>query len=502
MKMRWWSFLLIILAAAVVGSCSSGGREEETVLNFALSGNPDTLDPHKTAGTLTFQTLRSVYDTLVEPDPSGRIVPALAEDWAVSDDFLTWTFSLRKGVVFHNGEGLTSKDVKATIERLQSKQIASPKADEFAAVAGIETPDDSTVVIRLSQYVPLLASLASGWGAILPKSLIDSGHDFGSAPVGTGPYVMKEWIRDSKIELEKNKDYWMNGLPKLSGIIMHIIPEQVVQVQGLQSGQIDISYIIDSKDVPELERNPETKVETVLTSLVQVLAMNCGKDPLRDIRVRQAINHAIDKQKVLDIAYGGGMVVGTFMDYSSAYYKDFTHLYPYNPEKAKNLLSEAGIGSETVLEMALPQNYPAHVRAGEIYQEMLKQVGLEVKIRLVDWSTWVSDVYRGANYDLTVIGHTGKLDPDGRLGSYGTGKTYVRWDNPTAAALMEKARTRVGFDERKAIYDEALEIMAREVPQAYIGTSYRYIGMNAGVEGFRIDPVIDTFDFRWTVLNK
>nr|MQY76180.1 hypothetical protein [Spirochaeta sp.] len=337
----------LLLSLFLAASLGAAGQKEAKALNFALSGNPDTLDPHKTSGTLTFQTLKSVYDTLVEPDQEGKIVPALAEKWEISADTLTWTFSLREGVVFHNGDQLTSQDVKATFERIQKEEIASPNANEFAVIKSIETPDDLTVVLKLSEpAAPLLATIASGWGAILPKSLIDSGHDFTAQPVGTGPYKLSEWVRDSKIVLDKNPDYWMKGLPKLDRIVLHIIPERSIQVQGLISGQIDISYLIDEEDEPLLGGRPDVKIEKSLTALIMVMGMNCDNPVLSDLRVRQAINMAIDKQKILDIAYGGGKVIGTFLDYSNAYYKDFTDLYPYNPEKAKALLAEAGVGSD------------------------------------------------------------------------------------------------------------------------------------------------------------
>ncbi|MBA7650688.1 Periplasmic dipeptide transport protein [subsurface metagenome] len=492
--------LIAVLTVLLLGGCA---EKEPSVLSFALSGNPDTLDPHKTSGTLTFQTLKSVYDTLTEPDQEGKIVPALAEKWEISDNSKTWTFFLRRGVVFHNGDKLSSQDVKATFERIKSEEIASPKANEFAPIAAIETPDEYTVVLKLSEpAAPLLATLASGWSAIMPKSLIDAGHDFAGRPVGTGPFKLTEWVRDSKLILKKNENYWMKGLPKLEGVVMNIIPERAVQVQGLISRQIDVSYIIDLEDVPQLEESGDVRIEKSLTSLIMVMSMNCSKPALKDLRVRQAITQAIDKKRVLDVAYGGGKVIGTFMDYGNAYYKDFTHLYPYNPEKAKALLAEAGVGKETVLKMFLPQNYPLHVKAGEMYQEMLSKVGLNVKLQLVDWSTWLSDVYSGARYDLTVIGHTGKLDPDGTLANYGQkDKRYVRWENPRAAELIKKAKTTTDFEKRKKLYGEALEIMAREVPFMYLGSSYRRVGLRKNVQGFRMTPRLDTFDFRWTEIK-
>jgi peptide/nickel transport system substrate-binding protein len=232
-----------------------------------------------------------------------------------------------------------------------------------------------------------------------------------------------------------------------------------------------------------------------------VMSMNCSNPVLKDIRVRQAINHAIDKQKVLDVAYGGGKPIGTFMDYGNAYYKDFSGLYPYDPEKAKALLAEAGIDPDTTLDLFLPQNYELHVKAGEMYQDMLTKVGLKVKIKLVDWSTWLSDVYRGTKYDLTVIGHTGKLDPDGTLGGYGTASRYVKWINPRAAELIVGARKVSGFENRKKMYDEALEIMAKEVPFMYLGSSYRYTAVRSNVSDFKMTPKLDTFDFRWTTVE-
>jgi peptide/nickel transport system substrate-binding protein len=485
----------LLLAAALAGAAPKP-------LVWALSGNPDTLDPQKTAGTLTFQTVRSIFDTLVEPDAKGQIVGALAERWQTSEDNLTWTFTLRKGVKFHNGDPLTSADVMATFERIRNKELASPKASEYAAITAIETPDAYTVIFKLAKpFSPLLAALASGWGAILPKGLIDAKHDFASKPVGTGAFVFKEWIRDNRIVLTKNPDYWMKGLPRFDSLILQIIPERAVQVQGLASGQIDGSDIIDQEDVPQLEASGKVNIERPLTAQIFVLAMNCSKPPLNDLRVRQAVNYAIDKQTVLDVAYGGGKTIGTFMNYGNAYYRDYTSLYPYDPAKAKSLLAQAGVGKDTVLEIVLPSNYPPHVKAGEMYQEMLSKVGLNAQIKLVDWPTWLKDVYTAAKYDFTVIAHTGKLDPEGTLGGYGTEKRYVRWINPTVADLIAKGATTIGFEKRKPLYDQATMIMAREVPFVFTGTSYRRIVTNKRVKGFRMDPILDTYDFRNTELE-
>ena len=248
-----------------------------------------------------------------------------------------------------------------------------------------------------------------------------------------------------------------------------------------------------------LQANPKVTIKKELSSLIMVMAMNCAREPLNDLRVRQAVNYAIDKRTVLDIAYGGGRVGSTFLDTGNPYYTDFSSLYPYNPEKARQLLKDAGVENRE-FTIAVPQNYPLHVKAAELMQQMLAKVGMNVKIQLMDWSTWLSSVYSGGNFDFTVIGHTGKLDPDGTLAGYGAGK-YVHWYNATAAAKIKEAAMVSEFSARKKLYTDALEIMAKEVPFVYIGTSYRYVGTRSNVFDFRMTPSLDSFDFRWTEMR-
>lgn len=297
----------------------------------------------------------------------------------------------------------------------------------------------------------------------------------------------------------RNGRYWMKGLPKLARVEFQIVPEQAVQVQGLGAGSIDALEFIDPDDLPVLQSNSKVTIKKELTSLILVMAMNTSRQPLTDLRVRQAVNYAVDKQVVLDVAYGGGKVGSTFLDTGNAYYTDFSSLYPYNPEKAKQLLKDAGVGNKE-FTITVPQNYPLHVKAAELIQQMLAKVGMNVKIQLVDWSTWLSSVYSGGNYDFTIIGHTGKLDPDGTLAGYGAGR-YVQYYNTTVDSKIKEAATVSDFAARKKLYTDALEIMAKEVPFVYIGTSYRYVGTRSNVFDFRMTPNLDTYDFRWTEMR-
>jgi peptide/nickel transport system substrate-binding protein len=485
---------LFLFAASPAQATGEAEAEAAEVVEVAIAGEPDSLDPHATSGTLTFQVLRNVYDTLVAPNQEGRIEPSLATSWETDPEELTWTFELREGVRFHNGNELTARDVRATFERILAEESGSPWKPEFSSISRIETPDPYTVVFHLEKpYAPLLSSLASGWGAILPAELIARGHDFAAEPVGTGPFRMSSWVRDNRIVLEKFDDYWMEDIPKVDQVNFNIVTEPSVQVQGLIGGDLHIIDTVLSGDLEVIRNADDARLYRQTTALVLVMAMNTARAPLDRLAVRQAINHAIDKQAVLDVAYTGGEVVGTFMDTQSPYYVDFTDMYPHDPERARRLLDQAGVGDEVTLDLVVPQNYEFHVRAAEMYNAMLSEVGVDTEIRLVDWSTWISDVYRNTQYDLTVIGHTGKLDPDGRLsGEF----AYTNWQNERARELIERARRVSEFSERKELYTEVLRIMAREVPFVYLGSPYLYVGLREEVTGFVMDPTLDTYDFR------
>ncbi len=491
---KFLQFIMVCIIFALFSACFP--QDELFSIRLALSGNPSTLDPHATTETLTFQVLRSIYDTLLEPDEQGQLQPALARSWEISPDNLSIILNLRKDVSFHDGSPFDGNDVIWSIKRLQSPEFASPSSGEFEAIEDIVLVDDFT--IRIVLKVPkasLLYTLASGWAAILPSEAIDSGHNFANNPIGTGPFVFDEWITDEQISLSKNTDYW-SATGEAEQIVFQIIPVPSIQVQSLISGQADILYIVNEEYIPILEASEDITIETLDSSLVVVMAINNSRAPLSDLRFRRALNFAVDKQSVLDVAYGGGTVVGTFNDAGNAFYADFSDLYPYDPEAAAQLIGETGYEAGQVLDLVLPQNFALHVQAGKLYQEMLRKAGIHTQIRLVDWPTWLSDVYGKADYDLTVIGHTGKLDPDGRFSGHGRGESYVRWNNEEVLPLIEQGSRVINIAERREIYREVQRIFAEEVPYVFVGSPIRHIAYRSDIEGFIMTPALDTFDFR------
>ena len=473
------------------------GTASAQSLNMAMSAQPDTLDPQATAATSAFQVTKSLYDTLVDVSPKGEIVPSLASSWRIGPDGLRYTFHLVQ-TAFSDGTPFTSADVKASIERIQSASLASPKRTEFAMIASVTTPDPRTAVLNLSKPNPaMLATLASGWGAILPAKAIAAGRNFATHPIGTGPFRLQRWTQGSSLTLIRNPDYF-KGAPKLTNVTIRFVKDAAVQLQGLISGEFDVIDTVTAADQPTVQKNPELRLVRQPSGLVLVAAINNRRPYLDDPRVRRALNLAVDKQTILDVAYGGGKAVGTFMDAGSPWLPPSIKPFPYDPAKAKQLLKAAGVPIHWTLDLVLPQPYPSHIKAGQMLQAMLEQVGVNARIRVVEWGVWLSTVYRGQHdFDLTVIGHTGKLDPSLRLGGYGDPKTnYVGYDDPAVVKELAGAASETDHATRKALYAKVLTAMHDDAPFIYFGTPFSTYAERANVEGFWITPVLDTFDFR------
>lgn len=470
-------------------------------LVMATGAQPDTLDPQVTSATSAFQTTKSIYDTLVEVRPDGTIAPLLARQWTVSDDGTVWTFEL-VGATFHDGTALDSADVVASLNRIRDDDV-SPKAEEFTAIEQVVAVDDATVRLELSRPAPaLLSSLASGWGAILPSEKLADGHDFGTDPVGTGAFALDEWVRDSHLRLSANPAYF-RGAPSIDTVTLRFVDDSAVQLQGLLSGAFHIIDGVATADLPTVEENDEVVLVQEPSGTVLVAAINTRRPYLDDARVRRALNFAVDEQVVLDVAYGGGTPTGTFMEPGNPWLPDDIPPFGYDPERARELLADAGVPDDWTLDLALPQPYEAHVQAGQVVQDMLSDVGVETTIRVVEWGVWLGEVYGGPrDFDVTVIGHTGKLDPTGRLGGYGDpDATYTGWDDPESVRLLDEAASESDRDARAERYAEVLRRLHDATPFIYFGASNRNYAHRAEVDGFWITPLLDTYDFRTVTLR-
>ncbi|HLN13071.1 MAG TPA: ABC transporter substrate-binding protein [bacterium] len=498
MTARLAAVLLIVSSLALAAPLHAAGRGG--MLMFALSGGPDTLDPQRTSATLSFQVMKSLYDTLVEPDAHGVLVPDLAASWTMSPDGIQWTFRLKPNVRFHNGKVLDAGDVAATFTRILDPKTASPKRGDFAAIDRVEVVDPLTVRFVLRQaFAPFLAALGQGWGAILPANAIASGNDFGSHPIGTGPFQLVSWTRDSALQLGRFNDYFIRGEPALDGVTFQFVTEDAVKTAGLLGGQFDVVDAVDPLEVPQLAHDSRVTIVPRQNATVNVVAINNARKPWTDVRARQALWYAIDRKTVLRTAYGPGSTpVAEFMDVLSPFYVDLGDPYPYNPAKARQLLAEAGVAPDLSIDLVLPQPYAAHIKAGELVQAMLQQAGIQAKIRVVEFGYWLSRVYTGPHdFDLTIIGHTGKLDPDGRLAGYGDPtQNYVQYNNPQVVALLDAGRFTLREDLRKRTYAEALRQMTQDAMMVFLGEPEDRIITRTGVRNVKEMYAIDTYDLR------
>jgi len=465
-------------------------------LIVAISADVDGLDPHKTVAAATFEVSRNIYDTLVETDPQSRILPDLAESWETSADGLVWTFHLRRNVFFHNNRPMTAADVKFSFQRILAEETAHPRAKDYAVISEIETPDDYTVVFTLKEpRAAFLSNLAYGWAAIVPQEAAD---DLRSHPVGTGPFKFVEWVPDSHIKLVRFDRYFLPGIPYLDEVKFQVMPDDAAKLVSLKAGEVDVIDRVPPQEVKALESEPDIQVIKQPVNGIWIMAINNARPPFNDKRVRQALNYAVDKQAVIDGSqWGLATPIGSHMPPVSEYYVDLTDRYPYDPAKARELLTEAGYPDGFETTIALPQPYEFHIKNGEIIAGQLAKVGIKAKLETVEWGTWLKEIYFGRNYELTTIGHTGRLDPDPFLNRYVSDakEDYMNYSNPHYDALIREGAVSTDPARRKEIYAEAQRILAEDAVAVYLYSALALVGVRSNVHGWQVYP-IDIYDLR------
>lgn len=484
MKRRTFvSGVLLAATGAVVTGCSTGegvdidgtgtGSGGETggasgdTLRVAIAGEPDQLDPNKTSAYFSFQVLENVFDTLVQPDESLEMQPALAESWEVSDDQLTWTFTLRQGVTWHDGAPFSSADVVYTYNRIIDEELSN--AWKFGAVTGIEAPDEQTVVITVGAPAPnLLSSLGGFKGlAIVQEANVTSG-DIATKPIGTGPFSLASYTSGDKITLAANPEYW-GGAPELGGIEYQFISEPSTALAALRSGEIDWTDVVPPQQVSELEGDDSLELGVTPSSDYWYLALNESRDAWSDVRVRQAIAFAIDRDAILQaVSYGTAEANQLAIPQDSFWYTEYTS-YSLDLAKAQDLLAEAGFTGGT-LDMLATSDYPETVTAAQIIASNLEPLGITVEIRQPDFSTWLDEQNSG-NFDMLMMGWLGNIDPDDFYYSQhhsDGGSNAQGYSNADVDELLDAGRVETDKDARKQIYADAATIIANECSYIYL----------------------------------
>lgn len=459
--------------------------EEKTELNFAMTVDPDGLDPHRTVAASTFQITNNIYDTLVKVDTAGNYIPGLAKSWVVSEDGKTITFALNEGIMFHNGNPLNAEAVKQSFERLKGEE--SPRANDYVNITGIEATSDYEIVFATENLdVELVSNFAYPWAAVVDVTAADS---LKNAPVGTGSYKLKEWIPQQYLVLEAYDGAMKKA--NIETIRFKVIPDAAARVLAFNSGELDIMGI-SGDQVALFEGNEDVTITENPMNSIQLMAMNLQNEYLANPLVRQAINMAVDKDSLIEnVWYGFGQKIGSHYPPILKGYADNSNKYEYDVEEAKKLLTEAGYPDGFTVRMALPKNYQAYVDAGQVIANDLKAIGINAEIEIVEWAYWLSEVYTGRNYDLTVVGHTGRLDPYVLLARYDSesGENYFNYQNDRVNEILRSVKQIQSEEERMDLYEEIQNILAEEVPAYYIQSPYITMVMQKDVKGFETYPL-------------
>ncbi|WP_050628136.1 ABC transporter substrate-binding protein [Bradyrhizobium viridifuturi] len=405
--------LCVIAAAAALVAAPlpslAQGKKDSVVMGMTLE--PPGLDPtNAAAAAIAEVTLYNVYETLTKINEDGSVSPLLAESWRASADLKTYTFKLRKGVKFHNGEPFDSAAVKFSFDRAAAPTSTNKDKSLYQAFASVTAPDPETVVVALKYSepnLPFLLGQASG-SIVEPKSAPTDA----TQPVGTGPYTLGSWAKGSSITLVKWPDYRNAAAIKLAKVTIRFIGDPAAQVAALLSGDVDaFPRVGAARSLAQFKADPRFSVLIGGSKAKTIVGINERKKPLDDVRVRRAILAAIDRKAMIDGAVDGfGTPIGSFYTPGSVGYVDTTGINPYDPELAKKLLAEAGV--KTPLELSLRLPPPAYARqGGEILAAQLAKVGIIAKIENVEWAQWLSQVFTGPhNYDLTIVSHVEPFD--------------------------------------------------------------------------------------------
>lgn len=444
------------------GTDAAGGT-----LVAAIGGEPDQLDPQKTSSYFSFEVLENVFDTLVEPDENLEMQPALAESWTVSDDQLTWTFTLRGGVTFHDGSPFTSEDVVYSYDRIIDEELSN--AWKFAAMTDVTAPDDTTVVITVAQPTPNLLSNLGGFKgmAIVEKDNVESG-DITTAPVGTGPFSVTEYTAGDHISLTANPDYW-GGAPELGGVEYRFISEPATALAALQSGEIQWTDVVPPQQVEQLQSDDAIELGVAPSSDYWYLALNEAREPWNDVRVRQAIAYAIDRDAIVQATSFGTAVVNQLaIPEQSVWYTEYNQ-YSTDLDTAKDLMAEAGVTGMS-LDLLATSDYPETVTAAQIIASNLEPLGITVNIRQPDFSTWLDEQNSG-NFDMLMMGWLGNIDPDDFYYSqhHTDGASNAqKYSNAEVDSLLDAGRVETDAEARKDLYAQAATIIADEASYIYL----------------------------------
>jgi peptide/nickel transport system substrate-binding protein len=486
-------------------------RQEDSTVIVGLVAEPTSLDPQQVTDINSMRVQRSMFDSLLDFElGTFNLIPGLAESWTISDDNLTYTFKLREGVQFHDGTPFNAEAVKFNFERMLDESHPYYETGPFpfasfyfGAIDTVEAVDDLTVEMTLSEpYAPLLNNLATATGFISsPAAIEQHGSEYSQHPVGTGPFKFVSWEHGVRVTMEANADYW-DGAPTLSNLVFRPITEEQTRVTELLSGGVNFTVDVPPDNIAQVQQDPNLQYVEQPGPHIWWLSINTQMKPFDDVRVRQALNYAVNKEAIVEgILQNTGTVAHTVVPPAIEWaYNPEAQQYPYDPEKAKQLLEEAGVSNLTttfwVTESGSGMQSPRTM--AQAIQADLQAVGITTELVVMEWGAYLEKYNSGMGEEAGLAEMSwmfGSGDPDTVLplaiqgdaippDGFNTG----HYQNERVDELLESARQVTDLEERGAMYKEVQEITSEEAPWLFVDYAKQNAAMTANIKGFELAP--------------
>ena len=496
-------FLALVMVGAVLPGCGDGSKDPGGQGNNGKTGEPvkggeitvgiaqdldDSLDPHQTVAAGTREVLFNIFEGLVKPNSDGEMIPAVAEKYELSEDGTTYTFTLREGVKFHNGQTVTAEDVVYSINRCAAvpEGQEKPLVAAFSAVKSVEALDEKTVAVTIAQRD--LEFISYMTAAIIPADY----ENQDTAPVGTGPFKFVSRTPQQDFVMERFEDYW--GAPAwLDKVTYKICENADALVMNLNGVSIDLCAHLTSAQAAQLNSN--FKVLEGTMNLVQAIYLNNQAKPFDNQLVRQALCYAIDRQGIMDmVADGHGTAVGSsiYPAFTKYFLPELVDKYPHDVEKAKELLAQAGYPDGFDMTISVPNNYQPHMDTAEVVAEQLREAGINVTIQPVEWSTWLDTIYNGRQFQATVVGvDAANMTARAMLERFTSdyGKNFINYNNPAYDALFQQAINAQDEAEQTDLYKQMETMLADTAANVYIQDLCDLVAMRQDLGGLKFYPI-------------
>ena len=476
-----------VASAALVAAATTALAKDD--ITVAMQLEPPHLDPTSAAaGAIDSVLYTNVFEGLTRFMGDGSVVPGLAESWEISEDGLTYTFKLREGVTFHDGTTMDAEDVKFTLDRINAEDSANAQKALYSAISEVNVIDPQTVEVKLSEpNGNMLFNLAWGDAVIVAPESVET---IKQTPIGTGAFKFENWNQGDKITLTRNEDYWGEA-PALASATFKFISDPTAAFASVMAEDVDVFTGFPApENIPQFEADPRFQVLIGSTEGETILSINNQREPFDNVKVREAVAHAIDRQAIIDGAmFGYGTPIGTHFAPHNPDYVDLTEMSSYDPEKSKALLAEAGFpdGFETTLHLP-PPSYAR--RGGEIIAAQLAGVGIKAQITNVEWAQWLETVFKGKDFGLSIVSHTEPMD----INIYANPDYYFQYDNAEFQSLMTEFNKTADPAARSEMLAKAQRIIAEDYVNGYLFQLAFPTIAKAGVEGLWVNAPTQATD--------